>query len=729
MNIQRRLGKLLLAVALAIALLLVAHGIRAIQSQGARFQQDPSLVATATALAASVVPGPAGDSLPTQSSCLSAATNKELERNLAAIDTALAGMTGDGNRFLDALYHVDRQRFHDRIAAAASDCVAVLRVTRLFAANGGAALRRALEWRERAPRRLQEGFGSALARVDARDFSRPNPWRPLPGCVLIGAAAWPQAHGEALCAGRPVAGAEAVPPDAGELLAALSRWTGKAEGNTLPVLGHSVPQGGHVALTLQAAAQAGAQLVARCYTGDDAACLSAGIDPASWQHRYERAAVRAVGIVQLDIASGAVEVLASGMSRCYRQDHDGPGRDADCPALPTEPAARPDRLGNLALHGAAMPGSLVKPVLALGLLRSDLGDHLRGAGRRAFLEDIQRSESGKFMDRLFGKDKGWQDTGRLGHVEAAAAALGLNQACGSGARCGRLFPLLGNRDDWSLAGVRLLREPARDEARNVVGWRALPSDYSPEWAARCAGLGWKKCSGGQPVDLLAELWGQGHSQASPLGISGMWSRLGAAANGAAVSAAPHLVSSVTRQGQPALLPEVPAPLSIPAEDARLIVAGMQLSHAAGGTAHHACRRVFGATACDGLNQVAGKTGTPMFDDLLTLEARRQQCAALRAELARNPAPARQAALMAHMGACAMVPVKWYAALIRSDARPAAPWDKVLVVMAERNFEKDSGLVDGADKSAAPGANVAAEIAFQLIRRNFPGIQPHAGKPS
>ena len=57
----------------------------------------------------------------------------------------------------------------------------------------------------------------------------------------------------------------------------------------------------------------------------------------------------------------------------------------------------------------------------------------------------------------------------------------------------------------------------------------------------------------------------------------------------------------------------------------------------------------------------------------------------------------------------MNPTKWYAFL--ASAPGSKTWDKVIVVLAERNWNRQTGLIDSPNDN---GANVAAEIGLALV---------------
>ncbi len=202
--------------------------------------------------------------------------------------------------------------------------------------------------------------------------------------------------------------------------------------------------------------------------------------------------------------------------------------------------------------------------------------------------------------------------------------------------------------------------------------------------------------------MVHEGWGQSDARASAVGVASMMAMLGAAANGAASMPAPHLVDEVRGAGNPAsgntrllsaeqrmdLSP--PLPVGIPAQVAQVIVSGMNWSHR-GGTASSACNQLWGAKACNEINWIAGKTGTPSFHndfktlDVLAAECRSGDCSSLR-------------------------PFKWYAGVFRVGDGPG--WNKAIAVLTERSWLKGNGPVYGAGDL---GPNPAAEIGLQLAR--------------
>lgn len=569
--------------------------------------------------------------------------------------------------------------------------------------------------------------------------NRLDPWRPLPGCITLkgpngGKTAWPvDAATHTSCAARP--GMEPLPVEGmtadesgfAPLLRALAPLrTPLQAGTDLPLTlieagGRRYPAGANVHLTLEAAKQARAQRLLHCLAGRLDDCAAVGIVRDTWKHHHEGAALRAGALLVMDLKTGAIEVAATSFSPCKTAEERGQPLPRGCPPSARPATARDWKLVNEALFADEMPGSLVKPLHLLALLRSDLGPSLLrpGPAQDKLLENIRKSETPDFLDRLFCKDQGYHECGRQRGLLSAARDLGWNQPLPD------LLELAGAPGGLALQAApgRLLQ--TRSAARPQ--WHTMPLDYAPEAARRCAeqpaDLRWSKCRTEALANLAAELWGQGNARVSPVAVAAMLARLGAAANGQASIGAPHLLAGVegsvagqeTHYRPGATL----STTAIAPEHARLILTGMGLTHQPGGTAHSAClhaqdQRPDAARRCADYLGLAGKTGTPVFNhDRLTDRERARTCQELRARAAVLP-PDRRRALRAPLAQCDLAPLKWYAALVRDDpTRSDGPWSKIVVALTERNWRTD-GRIDAAYDR---GGNIAAELVFRYLARS------------
>ncbi len=536
--------------------------------------------------------------------------------------------------------------------------------------------------------------------------------------------------------------------------------------NRIVIDGTGVDVGFSIDLTIDPALQALAQKTAACYTGRQDACRALGLHRQADKAEppgaplLEGAMVRMAAVAVIDVASGRIEALAGALSPCARQEVDGPGRDKACdPRLPYPVQYRPDALLNPAVFHDAMPASTIKPIMAAAFLSDpEVGARWLAAEQAAMKREgvpareslrgqLMRSDSARFLDRMFCSDKSFANCRRPWQVQAMASAFGWNAGCADArSDCGKrdlLFggTLGGGGNDIGGTGGGSLARPTSFASREVlatpVAYGRLMSEplagkagaamhLMPPLAldarivGRCAAGAdtrrmsdddWEKCRGGAVVDTVAEGWGQGHARASALGIAGMMATLAAAANGRREVAPPHLVDAVRRvaaRGDARAIeagpwrPLPPAPHGLSPQAAAVIVSGLSYSHRAG-TARTACEQVFDARRCQGIDWLAGKTGTPSFpSDGISLD-----------ELARLCPKGAEATLAARAGACSSLrPYKWYVAAWRDPASPG-PWTKAIAVLTERNWLRQTGQVHGAGDH---GPNPSAEIAMQIAGR-------------
>lgn len=532
--------------------------------------------------------------------------------------------------------------------------------------------------------------------------------------------------------------------------------------NRIVLDGAAVDVGFSISLTIDPRLQALAQKTAACYTGRQDVCRALGMRRAEDKDRtighrlLESAMVRMAAVAVIDVASGRIEALAGAMSPCARQEVDGPGRDAACDKrLPYPVRWRPDAILNPAVFHDAMPASTVKPIMAAAFLADpEVGPRWLAAEQAAMKQpaapqpqslrgQLMRSDSARFLDRMFCSDKDFADCKRAWEVQRAAAAFGWNAGCSTARTdCGKQDLLFGRAVDataeagaiqplsTTVAFGRLMSEPVAGRlgaAQQLVPLSALNADIVRRCAAGADGRkrsddDWEKCRGGAVVDVVAEGWGQGHARSSALGVAGMMATLAAAANGEQELRRPHLVEAVrgVGSGERARLASAvvrwdlapPQPMRLPRDAAEVILSGLSYSHR-NGTARSACVQVFDIATCQKIDWLAGKTGTPSFpSDGLSLDALARLCAA-------GPAAPR----MPHPACGSLRPYKWYVAAYRSVPRGNGPWTKAIAVLTERNWIAESGQVHGAGDH---GPNPSAEIAMQVTARALgliPGAAP------
>ncbi|MGH8672772.1 MAG: hypothetical protein ACREVG_00505, partial [Burkholderiales bacterium] len=745
--------------------------------------------------------------------CASTSAADELACHLRTINSRLSEMSGDlrtnRERALGERYVVDVERWVEAIRDQQQPvaCRAALAAARQMAAGDGKLLR-LLAWRELTPKNVVAGqFAPDQAvKVSGRILEQRNPWGGVPGCIYYGhlgrngkvmfVTDKHQSNRRACIAMRPrgtnekdLEGARTPPESLDVILADLdnirlpwrdlfraytekpARGTGPirpASAGAAPVaashgpnrlerMKHEVDAGFNVHLTIDPDAQHAVQQASACYSGDAASCERIGLANDKKfndfiRQMYENAAVRMAAVALIDVPTGRIEALGSAHSDCYRQEFDGPGRNArQCPDLPTTPHYEPDRLLNHALFTAALPGSIIKPIMATGFLhdaryRKKIVAERVAADFTRLQDELKGSDSVAFLNRMFCVDKGWANCDRPRDIQQAALRFGWNPGCVEPSfRCGRLNALFGFSDVTRLrndtarmplgASVlygRLLTEPA--SLKKVADFHMMRDfSFEPGHAAACSrgefyagtgrNRGWRKCRQGHLVYLESEGWGQGNARATALGAAGMMSRLAAAASGQTSQRLPHLVERISdARGQTFDLAAHqfrladPVSLEIPQPDAALIIAGL-ISHKSrgtpagtrSGTAHAACVRVFDAAACNRIDWIAGKTGTPPYgNDGLTLKEIGQRC---------SLAPPKNRAKGDSQEACSREqPYKWYVAAFKTDDAQSG-FNKAIAVLTERNWYRSGPL---AGKVQSPGdldqMNISAELAFRIMAR-------------
>jgi hypothetical protein len=690
-----------------------------------------------------------------------------LYTNLEKIEDKLAHLAGvgkqiQGNQRLSEHLVVDAAIW--KKVMAGHGCNDLLRGFVMLAQNEGAALD-SLDWSNQSlAYRLKHNIPveNAWVKIPPRVFSRQNPWGGLPGCILLdeenNRPGWYMDSGRnRYCADAPSStqssakrqpaalasvktDAELLPDSLNTILAEVDmvrlpsspvyqeattdKWHGA---NLLSINGHEREAGFNIALTLNPAAQRIAEQTARCYAGNHDACKILGLSDKESRKIgadfYENAAVRMTGIAIVDVATGKIEALASADTECYRQQYDGPGRDAHCPALTRVPGFDSDRLLNHALFSDAMPASTIKPILALGFLETP-GYPVDQA---KLTSQLQYSDSRGFLTRLFCLDTGGDAASchRMAQAQEAAIQLGWNTDCSIGGEdCGKADVLFGRtageRLDTAYGKLRPLglsnlygRLYTMPVEHGTTGsMQLMPENnlqFNLQRAKECEHQRWDKCVGNPVAIPVAEGFGQGNARATPLGLAGMFARLGAAAQGINILRRPYLVEAISDvEGKtlslPGFMPGKAEALHVPNDLALRVVEGLRQGHKSfdpakkhNGTAYSGCENA-GVGDCNSIAWVAGKTGTSTFSfDHITLKEAIDQC--------RDNSDSR----------CAQVPYKWYAALFQSGTKGRV-FDKAIAVLSERNWY-ESGINKGkVDAPGDHGPNRSAEIAFRIMNK-------------
>ncbi len=587
-------------------------------------------------------------------------------------------------------------------------------------------------------------------------FNNANPWRVQPGCVFfkkrdpenleisyalgggLGLSTTCEKEAKLMLPDTEVAkvtaikpGNAALPDSIKVLLSGLARYRNPVSGGDHKIFDLMVDQqesspsprkgsriGVHVTLTVDPTMQEIATHTARCYSGKEASCRELGIKNPG-VGLYENARVRMSGIAVIDIASGEIEAVAGAHTKCFAAINSGSGLPPECSDLAFKSRVRSDYPLNHAIYTESMPGSVVKPIMALGFLRTSSPPSDIWLNK-----NIKESNSKKFLDHLLCLDKkdfyssGSKRCRQVHSVIDATHLLGWNSGCDQDNKwCGYhdvLFgripgdmpagysEIIGESDDLpgeiALYG-RFMTTSDNDSPvfRDLRGKELLVSGKNKLFK-KCSEKNYKQCEN-MPSPLVNEGWGQKNARTTPLGVAGMMAQLGAAAQNLKETRLPHLVrelhypggevfkSSIEEQGLTAT-----RQVEISQENAGKIITAMTGTLKKGGTAHAPHTSVFGNDDTSG--KIAAKTGTVTVP-FGNLRNRKRTCSG-------DKPPDK----------CYLKPWKWYAGLFKSK-EGLENYDKAFAVLVERNWHKNK---NGTLEDVRDRHNIAAEMSFRMIKQ-------------
>lgn len=614
-----------------------------------------------------------------------------------------------------------------------------------------------LTWKERLPVSAQQRLpAQQWVYVSQSSWTSRSPWAGLPGCVF-----WTDARTEEKVAQKGSSARDrfcqshaqrqaALPslPGQSQLLTRLAPWRIPqhplyerlvGDRNRLELRGGEHAMGLYVQLTLDPNWQAQAQQLAECYSGllNSPDCVRQALD----QDYYERARVRLAGITVLDVPSAKVLVAASASSPCHVFDHTRMGPvPQGCPTVDPGTVHRPQvpqDLTNHALFTQAPPGSLVKPIMMAGILAQPAASSSVSGIEVA----LQRSDSQRFLDAFLCRQRLGSGDFQPGCPRPrsaldAAHSLGWNTGCDG--REGRALSQCGKLD--LLHGVALADRPEGMDEKWInaglfqpIQWPTLMGQFlvsvvpnpdggtwmadmdldakrlDPQAFARCARsgkTGYSRCQG-SGLGVISEAYGQGNARATPVGVAGVLAALASSAQ-ATAPRYPHVLGGVWLGDGSAdaamLRPQrqgiAQGPKGLPVDISQRILAAMETTHMPGGTAHAACVKAMGASACQGRLGIAGKTGTPGDVDERSLA----QLHASHLALLACKRSARSGCEQTYPPARARY--RWYAALFKSEG--SEQYDKAIAVLVHSNWRRSDGRFSD-DNSAA------AELAFRFIQ--------------
>lgn len=533
--------------------------------------------------------------------------------------------------------------------------------------------------------------------------------------------------------------------------------------NTIDIDGSDVKIGYNMALTLDPNVQNRAQHVADCVTNSPNATvdcdtvLSPSLQNIANQ-MHESALVRSIGIAVIDVNTQGVLALASSDSDCYRVDNgDTMLSPKGCPTLWQKDWSK-QNLMNHALYQAVYPGSTVKTVQALGLVRANPRFKNPATPEAQYLKQVMASSSTeKVANFLFCQSttsaitlqrdaqgtcrgiaefkKASNDMGWSVNCEATA-----NQGKGS-ANCGFKDLLFGkpyNRDPMIqsryFSGV-LLTDGKQDFSPKQL-------NFSANQVASCVqGNGGRMngaCRrGGDDLNaVMNQVFGAGSARSTVLGTANSFANLLIADNGVKNRRGVHLVHDLWGVNQIPLRPKAwrgevggmaaiqagdrlgATPVAISQSDARAtlhLLSGTLLPGTGlgggNGTAYSACQQAIGDCGWT-RGVVIGKTGTPGFNyptrsngrivytPNVTMRMIADQC---------NNADIRSGKAKPSV-TCYSRPYKWFVYGIKGQN---GQWDKAVAVLVERNWTK-AGLVD----DPRDGINRAVQAGMVLAKQLY-----------
>ncbi len=525
--------------------------------------------------------------------------------------------------------------------------------------------------------------------------------------------------------------------------------------NTIDIDGSDVKIGYNMALTLDPNVQNTAQQVADCVTNSPNATAdcSTVLSPALQNvanGMYEKALVRSIGIAVLDVKTQGVLALASSDSDCYRVDNgDTMLNPKGCPTLWQKDWSK-QNLMNHALYQAVYPGSTVKTVQALGLVRANPRFKNPATADYQYLRQVMASSSTeRVANFLFCQSttsamtlqrdsngvcpgiaafkKASNDMGWSVNCDANA-----NDGANNGANCGFKDLLFGRPYNSEpmiqsryFSGV-LLTNGKQD-------YRPKQLNFTPTQVTSCVQANGGRMNGacrrgGDDLNaVMNQVFGAGNAKTTVLGNASAFASLLIADNGNKERRGAHLIEDLWGVNQIPLRPKAwrgdaptnqydglaQMPLNISQSDARASLSLLSGTLLAGtglgggnGTAYTACTQAIGDCGwTKGI--IVGKTGTPGFNyptrsggrvvytPNVTVSMIANQCnnADIKAGKAKPSVT------------CFSRPYKWFVYGIKDKN---GQWDKAVAVLVERNWNK-TGLVD----DPRDGINRAVQAGMML----------------
>lgn len=522
--------------------------------------------------------------------------------------------------------------------------------------------------------------------------------------------------------------------------------------NTIDIDGSDIKIGYNMALTLDPTVQRTAQQVADCVTNspnariDCTTLISPNLQAVANQ-MYEKALVRSIGIAVIDVKTQGVLALASSDSDCYRADNgDTMINPKACPTLWQKDWSK-QNLMNHALYQAVYPGSTVKTVQALGLVRANPRFKNMQNTETQYLKQVFASSSTeKVANFLFCQTTtspmSLQRNAKgvcngMTEFKKASNDMGWSANCTiDPANCGFKDLLFGRPyNSEPMIQSRYFSGVLLTDGKQDLNNKQL--NFTANQVASCVrGNGGRMngaCrQGGDDINTaMNQVFGAGNAKTSVLGNASAFASLLIADNGEKQRRGVHVVQDLWGVNQIPLRPKAwrgdaptnqydglaQMPLNISQSDAKAtlnllsgtLLAGTGLG-GGNGTAYSACTQAIGD--CNWTKGVMiGKTGTPGFNYPIRSGGRVVYTPNVTVSMIANQC--NNADIKAGKAkpsvTCYSRPYKWFVYGLKDKN---GQWDKAVAVLVERNWNKN-GLVDdprdGINRAVQAGVILAKNL--------------------
>ncbi|WP_394261573.1 hypothetical protein [Moraxella boevrei] len=519
--------------------------------------------------------------------------------------------------------------------------------------------------------------------------------------------------------------------------------------NSIEIDGADIKIGYNMQLTFEPTVQTHAQNIADCMTNSPNVSIDCGqILSKNLQQQanqmYENALVRSIGIAVIDVKTQGILALASSESSCYRQDNGDTRIGAKgCPTLWQKDWSK-QALNNHALYQTVYPGSIVKTVQALGLVRANPRLKNQNSTEFNYLKQVMASSSTERVANFLFCEKTTSNMtlarDNNGICQGIPAFKKASDDMGWSANCLENSPHCGFKD--LLFGKNFNSDPML-QSRYFSG--ILLTDSNQDYTAKQLQFSQKNVQscirgnggrmtgacrqGGDTLNaVMNQVFGAGNAKTSVLGASDMFANLLIADNGDKQRRGVHIIDDLWGVHQIPLRPkawrgDAPSaevdnlgrlPVRISQSDARAtlgLLSGTLLSGTGlsgrNGTAYTACTQAIGNCAWTA-GVIVGKTGTPGFNFPISKNGKTNYTPRVTTQMVANACHRADGKVNANI--CHTRPYKWFVYGLKDKN---GKWDKAVAVLVERNFNQKTGVVDdpmdGINRAVQAGVVLAKQL--------------------